>query len=309
MNSPEKNTVNGKLQYRDRWYQVINAPLDHDILQKLETYHGDKKWTDPLAPWKEKPLVWILEDGKLYLEQLYINDLLEELTGSSKVFASWISELKLFIDDKVICKTYEQKGSYLNERNIIHLKFNKGVLISEEKETELYTQVETKNNIDRDSAYTTFHMNSNDLLVYIEDDMKDGEDQLLPLFSDLIMQMLDEDDEISLDMDDLKKVLSQGDDAFFVHVKGKDLDKMIHSVVSSVTDENILYPKGCLLHLTMNKKFSRKSVIKIIENIDEGLKFNYEPLEPDMKAPFYAGTRFVHGLPEDEVVIKILVSI
>jgi len=309
MSISEKNTVTGKLQYKNRWYKVLNAPLNDGIMQKLETYQGDKKWTDPVAPWKEKPTIWVLEDGKLYLERLYMDDLLEELTGTSRVFASWVNELKLFVDDRVICKTYETKGSYLNERQIVHLKFNKGIFLSEEKETELYTKIETKNNIDRDAAYTTLHMNSNDLLVYMEDGMKTGEDLLLPLFADLIDQMLDEGDEISLDRDDLKEVLSRGDDAFFVHVKGKDLDKMVRSVISSVTDENILYPKACLLHLTMHKKFSRNSVIKIIENIDEGLQFNFEPLQPDMKAPFYAGTRFVHGLAEDEVVIKILVSI
>ena len=310
MSLTKKNTVNGKLQYRSQKYRVSDTPLSDEILKKLEAYHGEKEWIDPVAPWRSMPLLWVLEGDKLYLEKLYVTGLLEELMGSEKIFASWIDELKLLVDNKTICKTYRQKDSYLKEEVSLHLSFNKGVFLSEEKQTELYINIESKNNIERDLAYTTFRINSNDLLVYLEDDMLPGEDQLLPIFSDFINDMLEENnDGISLDMSDLKEVLQKGDLALFASVKGKNIAKIVASLVSSLTNEGLVTPKGCLLNLMVNKKYPRKSILEIVKDIDVGLKFNFEPLEPDMKDPFYVGTRFIDSMDEDEVAIMILVSI
>ncbi len=303
------NIIHGKLQYKNRKYGVLNASLSDEIAKKVEEYDGDKKWIDPSSPWRAPQLLWVLEENKLYLEKLYVDGLLEELMGSNKIFASWIDELQLLIEDKTICKTYEKKDSYLKEKITLHLDFDKGVFLREEKQAKLYTNIETKNNIDRYTAYTTFRMDSNDLRIYLEDEMQAGEDQLLPIFSDFITNMLSEDDDISLDMDDLKEVLSRGDEAIFAYITGKDIDKLIRSLISSITNENLLNPKGCLLHLMINKKYPRKSIIKIIEEINEGFNFDFEPLEGDIKAPYYAGTRFVNALDEDEVSVMILVSI
>ena len=309
MGIPEKSTVNGKLQYKNRWHKVLNAPLSDEIMHKLETYQGDKKWIDPTAPWKTMPLVWKMEEGKLYLVKLYIDGLLEELTGSDRVFASWVNELKLFVEDKTICRTYEPKEDYVEERIIQLLHFDKGIFLQEEMQTELSASQERKDNRDTYPVYTTVHMDSNDLLIYMEDNIQSNQDQLLPILSDLIDQMIDEDDDICLDRSDLKNVLQKGDTCIFVSAKGRDIDEIVGALISSVTDENLLNPKGCLMHLTMSKKYPRRSITKIIEEIDEGLKFNFEPLEPDMKEPFYVGTRIVHGLADDEVAIKMLVSI
>lgn len=309
MSVSKKNKVNAELQYKNKTYGVLNAPLSDEIVKKLESYNGDKKWIDTSAPWRTPQLLWTLEEDKLYLSNLYVDGLLEELMGSPKVLASWVDELKLLIEDRTICKTYEEKDSYLKKQIINHLFFNKGLFHKEEKETELYTSKESKNNIDRDTVYTTLRMNSNDLRIYLEDDMQSGQDQLLSIFSALVGQMLDKYDDISLDMDDLKDVLSRGDDALFSYVKGKDIDKIIDSLVSSVTNENLLSPKGCLLHLMISEKYPRKSAIKIIETIDEGFNFNFEPLKPELKEPFYTGTRFNNDLDDDEVSIMILVTI
>jgi hypothetical protein len=59
----------------------------------------------------------------------------------------------------------------------------------------------------------------------------------------------------------------------------------------------------------INEKYPRKSVIKIIETIDEGFNFNFEPLTPELKEPFYTGTRFNNDMDDDEVSIMILVTI
>ncbi len=309
MSIPEKSIVNGKLQYNNRWYKVLNAPLSDEIAKKLETYRGDRKWIDPAAPWKPMPLIWKMEEGKLYLVKLYIDGLLEELTDSERIFASWVNELKLFVDDRTICRTHESQENYIEEHTILHLSFDKGIFLREEKQTELFTSPERKENTNQYPVYTTVHMNSNDLLVYMEDDIRSDQDQLLPVLSDLIYQMIDEDDDICLDMADLKNVLQKGDTSVLVSAKGRDIDLLAGSLISSVTDEGLLNPKGCLMHLRISKKYPRRSVAKIIEKIDEGLKFNFEPLEPDMKEPFYVGTRLVHGLADDEVAIRMLVSI
>ena len=310
MSHADKNTVRGKIRYNGVNYKVSNAPLSDEILHKLEEYTGSIQWADPVNPWKIMPLLWVIEDNKLYLEKLYVDGLMEEILGSNKSFASWVDELKLLVDDKTICKTYEQKDSYLKEQTLLQLNFDKGVFLTEEKQTELYRSIESKNNIEKDLAYTTFRINSNDLLVYLEDGMSSVEDQLLAIFSDLIDDMLEEnDDGISLDMSDLKEVLQKGDLALFASVKGKNITKMVSILVSSLTNEGLLDPKGCLLNLVVNKRYPRKSILSIIKDIDVGLKFNFEPLQEDMKDPFYVGTRFINAMDEDEVLIMILVSI
>ncbi len=309
MSITKKNTVNGKLRYKNQTYGVLNASLSDQIVKKLESYKGDKQWIDPSAPWKTAELLWTFDEGKLYLSKLYVDGLLEELMGKKRILASWIKKLELLIDDRTVCKTYEQKDSYLKEYSILYLRFSRGIFRNEEKEKILYTTIEPKNNIERHSAYTTLCMDSNNLMVYLEDNMQPGQDQLLPLYATFIEEMLDEYDDISLDMDDLKDVLSRGDDALFLSVKGKNIDKVINSMVSSVTNENILNPKSCLLHITINQTYPRKSIIKIIETIDEGFNFNYEPLKPELKEPFYAGTRFDNNIDDNEVSIMILITI
>jgi len=302
-------TINGKLQNKHRWYKVIDAHLSDEIVQKLETYHGDKKWNDPAAPWRTMPLLWKMEEGKLYLVKLYVNGLLEELTGSDKIFASWVDELNLFVEDKTICKMHEEKESYVEERIVLHLRFDKGIFLHEERRTEFFSSADRKEKIDPYPMYTTVRMVSSDLLIYMEDDIESEQDQLLPILSDLIDDMIDEDDDISLDQTDLKEVLEKGNMCVFASAKGRNIDEIVGSLINSVTDENLLSPKGCLLHFRMNKNYPRRSVTKIIEAIDEGLQFNFEPLEPELKEPFYVGSRFVHGLAEDEIAIRILVSL
>ncbi len=309
MSLSKKNMIKGKLRYKNKMYGVLSDLLSDQIVKKLEAYDGDKEWIDPSAPWRTAELLWTMEEGKLYLSKLYVDGLLEEIMGKERILATWIKRLELLVEDRTVCKTYEQKDSYLKEYITLHLKFSRGIFRNEEKKRELYINRDSKNNIDRHTAYTTLHMDSNDLRIYLEDKMNPGQDKLLPMFSDFIDQMMDEYDDISLDMDDLKDVLSRSDDALFLYVKGKDIDKMVDSIVGSVTNGNILNPKGCLLHLMINKKYSRSSFINIIEAIAEGFNFNYEPLEPELKEAFYAGTRFNNDLDEDEVSIMILVTI
>jgi hypothetical protein len=316
MSKMHKNTVYGKLDYRHKIYGVLNAPLSDEIVEKLENlekYHCEKKWVDSAAPWKTTQLVWVMEGEKLYLEKLYTDGLLEELTGSKRVLATWVSELKLLVDEKTICKTYEQKNSYLKEQITLYLHFDKGVLLTEERQETLYTDIGINDEIVRSPSYTTFSISSNDLLIYLEDEgMQPGEDQLLPIFSTFIDQMLEKDDAgISLDISNLKEVLKQGDVALFAFANGKEknIEKIVSSLISSVTNENILNVKGCLLYLMVNKRYPRKSILNVIEDIDVALKFNYEPLEADKNEPFYVGTRFANGMDEDEISIMILVSI
>ena len=99
-------------------------------------------------------------------------------------------------------------------------------MLTEEKQTELYISIETKNNIDRYCAYATFRVDSNDLLIYLEDDMEPGQDQLLPIFTSFIDEILEEhNDGICLDMVDLKEVLKKGNVTLLASVKGKNIDK------------------------------------------------------------------------------------
>ena len=309
MGISKTGTADGKLRYRKRWYKVIDAPLSDEIIEKLNTYRGDKEWNDPAAPWRTMPLLWELEEGRLYLVKLYTDGLLEELTGSEKLFASWVDALDLLVEEKTVCKMHEQEENYVEERILLRLLFDKGVFLHEEKRTELFPSAERKELIARYPLYTTVRMVSSDLLIYMEDEIGSERDQLLPLMSELIEDMIDEDDDISLDEAELKEVLERGETCLFASVEGRDIDTIVGSLIHSVTDEKLLTAKGCLLHLRMHKKFPRKSVAKIIEAVDEGLEFNFEPLEPELKEPFYVGSRFVHGLAEDEIAIRILVSL
>ena len=309
MHQTTKEVLNGKLQYKKKMYSIFNAPLNDELIQKLEDYDGDKKWIDHAAPWKPLPLIWELEDDKLYLVKLYTEGLLEELIHTDRYFASWVERLDLLLDEKMICKIEEDNQGYLKEQNRLHLTFDKGVLVSEEEETVIYRTAEHKNNTERHAAYATCRMSSNNLLIYLEDKIQDEEDQLLSMFSDFIELIIDDNDEISLDRDELKEVLESGETVYLASVKGKDIDTMVSSLISTLTHEGLSIIKGCLLHLEVHKKYPRKSIIQIIEKIDEGFNFNYEPLKPELIAPYYTGTRFNWHLDEKTVSIMILVTI
>jgi len=149
MSVPAKNTTWGTIQYKGNEYGVLQTGLSDELAKKITNLERESRlllYTS--APWMHK-IDWCIEDGKLYLTKLYSEEFHKIVFGNTaRVFADWVNEMKLLVHHKLICKTYEQRGSYLNEMETLILSFDKGVFLEEQKGTELYRSIELKNYID-----------------------------------------------------------------------------------------------------------------------------------------------------------------
>lgn len=314
MSVPKKDTIWGEVLYEGKKYGILYGfNLSEEIWEKYEHYTGDKGRMESTAPWATIKVFWSIEDNRLYLTRLCSDGLLTELMGSENVLADWVEELSLLEEHRKICKTYEQKNSYLNEMKTLHLTLEKGVIVSRERKTERYTSRDTREYIDRNPAYTTLRIDSVDLLAYLENVVdQPNEDQLFPVLSSLIDPMLQEgsENDISLGMTDLINVLKEGNLTIFASAKGSDIDEMMGSLMDSMTDK-ILDAKGCLMHLTMHKSYPVESVENTVNKVEKQLdKYGKDPLAIYTGGkPFYFGTRTNEEMAEDVVLIRILVSI
>jgi len=107
--------------------------------------------------------------------------------------------------------------------------------------------------------------------------------------------------DISLDIEDVKSVLKEGDIAVFALAKGDDIEEMVGSLVSSITDE-ILKAKGCLVQLIMYKDYPLRDIEKIVNCFESVLKMDNNTL-------FILGIK-TNNIPEENcVIIKIMISI
>ncbi len=305
MSVPKKNTTWGELLYRGKKYGVLYGfHLSKEILEKYEQYMGDKKCLSSTATWVTIKVTWSIEGDKLYLTKLCTEGLLEKLFGTEKILAYWVNELELLVEHRKICKTYERKGSYLNELNTLHLTFKHGSVVDVYEKTELYRSIEMKNYIDCNPAYATLHIDSSDLLIYLENEVnRPHEDKISPLLFTIVGQMLQRgsENDISLGITDIKNVLKEGELAIFASAIGRDIVEMVESLVDSVTDK-FFVAKGCLVYLEMHTNYPLSSVKKIVNTIE--IK-----LDMDETKPYYFGTLLSDDLDEDEVEIRMLVSI
>ncbi len=303
MSVPNKYTTWGGLSYEGKNYGVLYGfHIHQEIWKKLEQYKGEVGCLKSTAPWATIKVTWSIEENKLYLTKLCSIGLLEEITGNAKLLADWVDEMELLVKRRKVCRTYEQRGSYINEIDIMRLKFDQGSLMGSFKKKELCRSIEMKSYIDRYPAYATLRMESEDLLHSLEDkENRSKEDRLQPLLLDHLNEMLKNagESDICLGIEDLKSVLVQGELAIFASAKGKDIDEMIGALLESVTD-GFISIKGCLLHLVMNENYPTSPVEKFANGIEK--KMNYD-------GAFYIGTLSNNELAEDEIVIRLLASV
>ena len=305
MSVPKKETTWGELLYDGKKYGVLNGfHLGKDIEAKLEKYIGGKIWMGSTAPWATVKVEWSIEGDKLYLVKLLTDGTMKKLLGSEKILADWVEELELLVEHRRICKTYEKRDSYINEMKTLKMTFNQGNLINVSENTELYRSIEMRNYIDRTSAYATLRTDSRNLLNYVDNkESRPSEDQLFPLLLRMLDQMLKKGgkNDINLGIEDLKNVLKEGDLSMLASVKGSNIDEMLGSLVDSMADSGLLDVKSCLLHLTIHHSYPISSVKKIVDDIEHKLDID--------ESPFYFGTQLSDKLAENEVLIKMLVSI
>lgn len=325
MSVPSKNTVWGKVVYEGKIYEVLDGfHLSEEMWEKYNQYDGKTGCIKSTAPWATTKVSWSIEEDKLYLTGLCREGLLTKLFGSEKILADWIDEMKLLVNHRKVCKTYERRDSYLNEMDTLHLLFNQGNIVNKQNKTELYTSLELKNYIDNGEEdevywsppYATLRMESMDLLDYLKNKKtRQAEDQIFPVMINFIDQMIQKgsENDISLSVEDVKNVLKlkQGTMAVFGSAKGKDIEKIVASLVYSMTDE-VLKAKGCLIHLTMNKDYPMENIKSIVNGFESKLGFDKEdPLDayfPD-RNPFIFGTCLSDEMGDGEVLIRVLLSI
>ena len=315
MSVPRKNSTWGDVLYKGEIYGVLDGfQLSEEMWKKYEQYSGNKRCIKSTAPWSTMKVSWSIEEDNLYLTELCGEGLLTELFGKEKILADWVDEMKLLVKHQKVCKTYEKKNSYLNEMDILYLSLNQGDIVDMHKETELYTSIEMKNYIDSNPAYATLRIDSMDLLEYLKnEDVKPVEDQILPVMSNIIDQMIQKgsEEDISLGIEDISIVLKEGELAVFASAKGSNIDEMVGSLIDSMTDE-VLKAKGCLIHLTMNKAYSISNIESIVNSFENKLGFDKEDqLDAYIpnRNPFIFGTRLSDEIEKNEVLIQVLLCI
>ena len=312
MSVPSKNTTWGEVLYEGKTYGVLyGSRLSDEIVEKLNKDNDLLTYTS--APWMRK-IDWCVEDGQLYLTKLYTDEIHKEIFGSDeKVLADWVDEMKLLIDHRRVCKTYEKGNSYLNEMKVLYLKLDRGVVTSRKNETELYTSNELKTYIDRHQPYATLRINATDLMWYLEDGKSPSGDQFFPIVLDHVKHMTQKgsENDISLSIEDVNAVLKNGQLAVFGSARGSDIDEMVGSLVDSMTDE-VLEAKGCLIHFIMHKDYPLVNIKKIVSNFEKKLGYDKEdPLDAYIpnRNIFVFGTQLSDEMDEGEVLIRVLIGI
>ncbi len=336
----------GYILFEGKEYGVLSSELSDEIMEKLKKYQRkndshsndtacttsksdihngnddleeliDRFYEDVYTPPWGSNMEWCIENNQLFLTRLCTDEIHKEVFGSEKrVLADWVSEVKLLVKHRRVCKTYEKNGSYLNKMEILHLSLNQGNIVDKRNETELYTSIEMKNYIDNEEEneitwsppYATLRIESMKFLDYLDDKTtQQAEDQVFPAMSNFIEQMIQKGgkEDISLSAEDVKSVLKEGEVAVFASAKGSDIDEMVASLTYSMTDE-VLEAKGCLMHLTMNKDYPMSNIENIVNGFENKLGFANED---SVDAYFIFGTRLNDEMDESEVLIRVLLGV
>lgn len=221
--------------------------------------------------------------------------------------------MKLLVEHRRVCKTYEKGNSYLNEMQVLHLKLDRGVIMSRKNKTELYKSNELKTYIDRYQSYTTLRINATDLMWYLEDGKSPSGDQFFSIVLDHIKQMTQKgsENDISLSVKDINAVLKNGQLAVFGSARGSDIEEMVGSLVDSMTDE-VLEAKGCLMHFTMHRDYPVANIEKIVSGFEKKLGYDKEdPLDAYIsnRNIFVFGTKASDEMEKDEVLIRVLLGL
>jgi len=312
MSVPNKYTTWGDLLYEGKNYGVLYGfHIHQEIWSKMERYKGETGCLKSTAPWATIKVTWSIEEDKLYLTKLCSNGLLKELVGSEKILADWVDKLELLVKNRRVCKTYEKRNSYINEIKTLHLTFDKGNLVNMLENTELCKSIELRNYLDDEakdycfSPLATLRMDSVTLIDYLKGNIID---LIFPSVANFIDSITENKDVvvIALSIEDVKDVLKNSEVAVMASVQGKEVEKMVSSVVYSLT-EGVLQPKGCLVRLTMNNEQYPLNIVEdLITNL--GSKLGFDEEEAD-EYPFIIGAKTDNTMKSDDIKIEVLVGI
>jgi len=307
MSIPSKKTTWGTLLYNGIEFGVLYTSISEELIAQIKQINKEKNFLSyTSAPWMRKKK-WCIEDGKLYLTELYSQEFHKAVFGSTeKVFAYWVNKMKLLIEHHLICKTYQRRNSYLNSITTETLLFQNGNFIGRKQDTELYISHELRQYIDRNEGYATLRIDSIDLFHYLDNDTKPEYDDIFPSVSNFISQITQNNnkDDIPINIEDIKKNLQKGDLAVFasakvnVNANKSDIEEIIGSLIISMTDE-VLTAKECFVHLTIYKDYPLNNIEKIMSNFEKQLK-----LDSDTTIIF--GIHLSNNINRSGVLIRVL---
>ena len=304
MSVPSKNTVWGYLEYEGREYGILQTQFSDELREKINQVNSKLQLLPyTSAPWKYQHY-WEIKNNRLYLTKLYSDEFHKAVFGNNKrVLAEWVEKMKLLIEHRLICKTYQKRGSYLNEIESMLMRFDRGTLINKKREIELYESIEMKKYIDAPKLYAFIQIDSTDLLNYLKNNNHPKEDlnfTLISTFINLITQKHNQD-EISIDIQDIYSILKEGDIARFTSAKGKDIDETVDSLTVSLTDE-ILQPKGTIVHISVNSEFPQEKLSYIYNLFERKVCSRASTI-------FLFGTKIDNRMGKDEVLIRVIMVI
>jgi len=283
---------------------VLHVSISEELIARINQINKEENFLSyNSAPWMLKKK-WCIEDGKLYLTELYSQEFHKAVFGSTdKVFADWVNKMKLLIEHHIICKTYERRNSYLNSMTTATLLFQNGNFIGGKQDTELYTSHKLRQYIDRNEGYATLRIDSIDLFHYLDNNSKPENDEMFPLVLQFISQMTKKSskDDIPINIEDIKKVLDKGDLAVFASAKVDyvdDIEDIVGSLVISMTDE-VLTAKRCFVHFTIYRNYSLDDIEKIMNNFEKQLKLNDD-------ATIIFGIHLSNNINKNGVLIRVL---
>ena len=153
MSIPTKDTVFGKIQYKNKKYDLLNQPIGKVQSDKLNQYKKDNNCGISSAPWSVNKFEWIIKDDKLYLSSIKCKlcknkeNIIKNIFGTDELFASWVNkDIELLVSKKELGNN--KQGRMMIEREVLVLNFENGLLKKSKRKTEQYRSSSLKNYLD-----------------------------------------------------------------------------------------------------------------------------------------------------------------
>lgn len=150
---PTEDTVFGKIQYKNKKYDLLNQPIGKAQSDKINQYKKDNDCGISSAPWSVNKFDWIIKDDKLYLSSIKCKlcknkeNLINNIFNTNELFASWVNkDIKLLVSKKELGNN--KQGRMMIEREVLILEFENGSLKKSRLETEQYCLLNLKKYLD-----------------------------------------------------------------------------------------------------------------------------------------------------------------
>jgi len=151
---PTKDTVFGKIQYKNKKYDLLNQPIGKVQSDKLNQYKKDNNCGISSVPWSVNKFEWIIKDDNLYLSSIKCKlcknkeNLINDIFNTSELFASWVNkEITTLVSKKELGNN--KQGRMMIEREVLILEFENGSLKKSRLEIEQYRSSNLKNYLDQ----------------------------------------------------------------------------------------------------------------------------------------------------------------